>query len=100
MRVFLFHVINLARRADTPAELLSAVWFLAALLAWLVFGLRTYFLHDHSHENELRVYRHLWDSLEKLYRELGDGDASNATLRSRFREAYTLFLRNARVIEG
>ena len=99
MSLFLFHVLNL-RRGVPPAELLLAVWLLMVYCAWLVLGARIFSLHDRSRANKIRVYRHLWDRLEKLYRELGDGAASKAALRALFREAYTFFLRNAAVIEA
>jgi hypothetical protein len=103
MSLFLFHVLNL-RRVVPPADLLLVVWLLIWLLivfcAWLVLGARIFSLHDRSRAAKTRVYRHLWDSLEKLYRELGDGEASNDALRTLFREAYAFFLSNARVIEA
>ena len=100
MSMFLFQVINLAPHAFAPADLLLAVCLLVALCAWLGLEARTFALDDNLGENRIRVYRHLWNSLERVYRELQDGGgASDAAMRRHWREVYAFFLKNGRVIE-
>jgi len=53
-----------------------------------------------TREKKIRIYRHLWDILERIYRELHDGGVSDTALRGHWREVHSFFLINSRVIEA
>ena len=100
MSMFLFQVVNLNPRAFVAADLLLALCLLIAACAWLGLGTRPFVHTENARANKVRVYRHRWNSLERVHGELRDERDSDAAVRRHLREVYAFFLKNGRFIEA